>query len=162
MNLSELFYVDASSPSGLRWSVPRARIVKAGDVAGTISPLGYWSVRVNRREYQCHRVIWELMYGPIPDGMEIDHKNLIRNDNTLSNLRLASISDNQRNKSKTRTNTSGYKGVHWCTRAKKWRATIRDGNGNKTNLGSYSDILVAAKAYETAAHKYHGQFARAV
>lgn len=33
-----------------------------------------------------HRLIWEAAYGPIPDGMQIHHKNHIRTDNRLCNL----------------------------------------------------------------------------
>lgn len=44
-----------------------------------------------------HKIIWETFNGEIPDGMEIDHINTVRNDNRLSNLRCVSHKDNVNN-----------------------------------------------------------------
>jgi hypothetical protein len=35
-----------------------------------------------------HRLVWEHVHGPIPDGLEINHRNAIKNDNRLANLEL--------------------------------------------------------------------------
>lgn len=44
-----------------------------------------------------HRVIWEVFKGEIPQGMEIDHINTIRDDNRLENLRLVTHKENCNN-----------------------------------------------------------------
>jgi hypothetical protein len=41
-----------------------------------------------------HRAMWEAFVGPIPEGMEINHKNLDRTDNRLDNLELLSHREN--------------------------------------------------------------------
>jgi len=53
---------------------------------------------------------------------------------------------------------SKYKGVDWSTEMKRWRARIRV-NGKRIYLGSFKHEIEAAKAYDTAAAKHHGQFA---
>lgn len=43
---------------------------------------------------QAHRVIWEAVHGPIPDGMVINHKNGKKTDNRIDNLELATQHEN--------------------------------------------------------------------
>jgi hypothetical protein len=43
-----------------------------------------------------HRLVWETVHGPIPDGMCIDHRNARRSDNRISNLRLVTPAENSR------------------------------------------------------------------
>lgn len=58
---------------------------------------GYKYVQVGDKKVPIHRFIWEAFNGEIPEGMEIDHINTIRNDNRLCNLRMVSSSQNKRN-----------------------------------------------------------------
>ena len=48
-----------------------------------------------------HRVIWERVNGPIPEGMEINHLNGIKDDNRLENLEVVTHSDNVKHAHKT-------------------------------------------------------------
>lgn len=57
------------------------------------------------------------------------------------------------------TNRSGYRGVSWNTRMKKWAADIR-ANGATKHLGYFEDPKEAARVYDAAAREYHG--ARAI
>lgn len=57
------------------------------------------------------------------------------------------------------TNRSGYRGVSWNTRMKKWAADIR-ANGVTRHLGYFEDPKEAARVYDAAAREYHG--ARAI
>lgn len=41
-----------------------------------------------------HRVMWESFVGPIPTGMQINHKNGIKDDNRLENLEVVTPSQN--------------------------------------------------------------------
>lgn len=45
-----------------------------------------------------HRLVWETFVGVIPSNLQIDHINRIKDDNRLSNLRVATPSENQYNR----------------------------------------------------------------
>lgn len=87
-----------------------------------------------------------------------DHKNHNTLDNRRSNLRKASAVQNARNKIILSNNRSGWKGVTYHKRNRKWIAKI--GINSKTlNLGSFSDRKTAARAYDIAAIKLYAEFA---
>jgi len=89
--------------------------------------------------------------------MYVDHINTIKADNRIINLRLATPTQNQQNKS----GCGVYpKGVTWRDRKEKpWQAKIRV-NGERLHLGSFETMEEAAKTYQEASEKYHGEFAR--
>lgn len=101
-----------------------------------------------------HREILGLVPG---DGIIADHRNNNPLDNRRSNLRQATATQNAQNGKTPKTNTTGYKGV-WLQRETRYRAGIRI-NKRTTHLGMFADPIDAAKAYDEAARKYHGEFA---
>ena len=101
-----------------------------------------------------HRLIMNT-----PEGMDTDHKNDKRNFNIEENLRICTRSQNEGNTCKRKNNSSGYKGVTWFKRDKKWKAQIVM-NYKNTHLGYFDSKEIAAKAYDKAAIKYHGKFAQ--
>ena len=70
----------------------------------------------------------------------------------------ATLAENLRN-SGSRKGTSRYKGVCWDAARGKWVAQIR-ANGPKLNLGGFANEGDAARAYDEAARRLHGEFAR--
>jgi len=93
------------------------------------------------------------------DGEFCDHLNHKGLDNRKANLRLATRSQNAWNRRIPNVKSrSKYKGVSWYNREKRRNARILV-NGKQKFLGIFADEIVAAKAYDTAARKYHGQFA---
>jgi hypothetical protein len=104
-----------------------------------------------------HRIVWEINNGPIPSGMMLDHVDGNPINNRMSNLRLATASDNARNV-RMRTHNYGVKGVT-LRRNGKWFAQITVNRKNMC-LGTYATKGLAAVSYAKAALRYHGQFAR--
>jgi hypothetical protein len=91
--------------------------------------------------------------------IEVDHRDLDGLNCCKDNLRIATHQENQRNRTKYRCNTTGYKGVFRNSSTSKWRAMITV-NGKNVHLGYFIHIVDAAKAYDAAASKYFGEFAR--
>jgi hypothetical protein len=105
-----------------------------------------------------HRIIWIMHNGKIPNGFEIDHRDEIKDNNLISNLRLATRSQNKYNTGKQKFNTSGLKGICFHKRAKKWKASISYKTKN-IHLGYFNTPEEAHEAYKEAALKFHGEFA---
>lgn len=93
-----------------------------------------------------------------PENMQVDHINRNRLDNRRSNLRIATKAENLRNKVIYQNNKSGYRGVCWKTRDKKWAAQINI-NQKRKHLGFFSSAEEAARAYDKAAKEFYGEFA---
>lgn len=119
---------------------------------------GYIVARINKRPYLVSRIAWLLNYGVNPK-FEIDHINLNKEDNRISNLRLASRFQNTCNRGLQGNNKSGYKGVSFCNVKNKWRARIMVHRKEKF-IGYFSDVKLAHEAYKKAAIQYHGEYAR--
>ena len=95
-----------------------------------------------------------------PDGMEVDHINGDCLDNRKANLRVCSHAENQRNSRVRKDNTSGYKGVCFNKKSKRWKAQIRIGGGERLHLGYFPTAEEASFAYNEAAKKHHGDFTK--
>lgn len=80
--------------SGLVFGLKGRPFVKRNQCGYVIAKL--WGV-----EARAHRVIWERVYGPVPDGMEINHINGRKDDNRIKNLEVVSKSGNLRHAFKT-------------------------------------------------------------
>ena len=126
--------------------------------AGTLRSNGYLQINIDYKLYFAHRLAWLYIHGKWPAD-EIDHINMIRNDNRICNLREATSAENKRNKRKLCTNTSGFKGVGLEKSNNKWSAKIMI-DGNLMNLGQFYDIADAAAAYARASEMYCGKFSR--
>ena len=95
-----------------------------------------------------------------PPHLLVDHRNNNTLDNRRANLRLATYAENACNRPKIRTKTSSqYIGVYLEKRTGRYTSKIRI-NGKRLWLGRFASELAAAKVYDAAARKYHGEFAR--
>lgn len=89
--------------------------------------------------------------------LSVDHVNGDGLDNRRENIRICSHAENMRNRRHSRRAACAYKGV--CRNRRKYRAQIRH-EGVKYHLGVFDDQESAAKAYDIAAIRLHGEFAR--
>lgn len=115
------------------------------------------SVLINgkKRVLLLHRLLLGATFG---DGKIIDHINGNTFDARKQNLRFCSHGQNisnQRNKTKN-YKTSRFHGVFRS--GGKWRAQIR-ANKIKIHLGMFINEEDAARAYNSASMKFHGEFA---
>lgn len=112
------------------------------------------SVNGKKKLFYLHRFILNAAV-----GSEIDHINGNKLDNRKANLRLCNHSQNLWNTRKSKQNKSGYKGVSWDKRNRRFLVRIRNGKDN-LYLGSFKDVIEAARTWNEAAKRYHGEFAR--
>lgn len=87
----------------------------------------------------------------------VDHINGNGLDNRRENLRLASKAENRMNQNRV-VGSSKYKGVSWNKKARKWVAYITH-NHDRIHLGTFTEEVLAAKAYDDAAKALFGNFA---
>jgi len=127
--------------------------VKKGDRVGTTC-LGYRVTKINNKHYFIHKIVWALHHGYIPDN--VDHINGDKLDNRIENLRECSHQDNMRNRKKKLGKTLS-KGVY--KHHNKYKAMIRS-DGVEHYLGLFNSEREAAQAYNTAAERLHGDFAK--
>lgn len=150
----EVFTYDAETGS-LWWKTTNSNRAKAGTEAGSIDGKGYRRVRVDGVTYRYHRVIWLMHTGVWPE-LDIDHINRNLLDNRISNLRLATKSQNQVNR--PGWSKSGMpKGVY--RHGKRFVAQAWKG-GRKHHLGTYDTPEQAHAAYLRFARATFGEFAR--
>lgn len=114
--------------------------------------LGYAVRRSDGQYLLMHRVILG-----VEPGINVDHIDGDKLNNRRMNLRLCNQSQNCANRRLNRNNTSGYKGVVWVPRLKKFQAQIQVNRVNY-RLGCHVTAEQAAIAYNKAAKKYFGDF----
>lgn len=108
----------------------------------------------NGRVTRLHRFLLDA-----PDDMCVDHINGNTLDNRRANLRLATNSENLRNRGAQRNGSSGYKGVTYYKARGNWAACINV-DRKSIFLGYHKTAIDAARAYNIAALTYHGEFAK--
>ena len=142
-----------------RWTAAATKKV-AGKIAGAKpNGQGYGRVCIANTKYHAHRLAWYMHYQQDPGEMQIDHVNCDKMDNRICNLRLATQAENCRNTKTGSANKSGYKGVSWHKKTKKWQACIVK-NREYHYLGLFDTAEEAAAAAKAARAELHLDFAR--
>jgi len=155
----ELMEILAYDPdSGVfTWLQKPNRNIVIGSHAGWVGPDGYFRVGINGKKLLAHRLAWLYMTGWLPRN-SIDHINGRRDDNRWSNLRLADKYEQAHNEGIRKSNSTGKKGVY--RNGRSYCAAIRNRGSEVIHLGSFETLDEAAHAYNKAAIRLHGEFAR--
>jgi len=128
-----------------------------GKKAGGIHQTGYWRLKINKKSYQAHRVIFAMHHGHMPK--QIDHIDGNKSNNKIENLREATPSQNGWNRFLQKNNKSGIKGISWRKDCNRWLAQVRV-NYKIFYLGLFEDVEKAKIALSEFRSKHHGNFAK--
>ena len=140
-----------------RCQVKTAKNTIVGSVAGTMNDIGYRQIRIDGTIYCEHQLAWFYMHGVW--AKRLDHKNRVRSDNRLENLREATHSQNLHNAPAQKNNTSGFKGVSKSKNKKNPFCAKICVNEQRICLGNFPTKEEAYQAYIKASQKYLGEFA---
>lgn len=125
-----VFLIDDSSESGLKWSKSTGPRCKVGSQAGYIDSNGaYFRVCINKKMYPCHVIIWCMINGPKNEPYVVDHIDGDTTNNNVKNLRLVTRTANNRNAKKRSDNSSGVTGVCWHKDKRCWVSSFHDDSG---------------------------------
>ena len=141
----------------LYWKVSPSYHIKEGMKAGNMTKRGYVKIRLEKKYYLLHRLIWMWHNGSIPDGFYIDHINGNKADSRIENLRLATKSQNMQNRDKPSNNTSGVKGV--CRWKNRWRVQFSL-NHKQYYFGTFDTLPQAENRAKEAVIELHKEFAK--
>jgi len=115
---------------------------------GWINNSGYTNFRIDGVSWLAHRLAWLYVHNELPGGgLFIDHKNGVRNDNRISNLRLVTNSENQLNLAAINERSiSKLRGAHWNDRLGKYQSEFQR-DGKRVYIGLFELAEDAHKAY---------------
>lgn len=136
------------------WKRTENRALNVGDRAGCLHPRGYVHIKIGKYSYAAHRLAWLFVHGQWPKE-QLDHRNGIRSDNRIANLRPCSgPAENNQNTRIYGSNRSGFPGVGWRKASGRWRARINV-CGKQYHLGAFDTPEEAECAYLSAKARMH-------
>lgn len=147
--------LDYSPDTGeFHWKFKANRHVNKGDVAGSLhSGRGYRDIKIGGSMYRAHRLAWFLCNGEWPIG-QVDHIDGNRDNNAISNLRVATNAENAQNRKAAAVSKSGLVGATWYRRTNKWASEIAV-NQKRRHLGYFATAAEAHEAYKAAKRELH-------
>ena len=124
------------------------KVDKTGDCwvwTGHVSAQGYGAFFYQGDSRQAHRVSYELRFGQMPDGSQIDHACRNRRCVNPEHLRIVTAAENMQNRAVRSDSKSGMRGVSYRAKEQKWVAHAQS-NGGRRYLGLYKTAEDAERA----------------
>ena len=109
---------------------------------------------LGKRNVPMHRQILNT-----PKGLLTDHIDCNKLNNQRGNLRVATQLQNNHNVERFKTNTSGFIGVSWDRRKRKWRSAYTQ-NNRCLFIGYFDSLEQAARARDRVVERVRGRFAK--
>lgn len=147
--LMQLFIYDPVAGTFTRKAPARGASV--GSVVGHIDSRGYMTLLIDGKAYRAHRLAWLYVHGVLVD--EIDHRNRIKTDFRIDNLRHVTHCENMQNAVTGPKSRTGVRGVAHHPVTGKFAAYISR-NRKKRWLGVYATVEEAAAVRRAAEQEY--------
>jgi hypothetical protein len=150
--LNDCSYIDGK----LFWKKNKQGRIEGREI-GRVSHRGYRHVNYRSKTYFVHRLIFLFHHGYLPPVL--DHIDGDPLNNKIENLREATRSQNNMNSKITHRNKTGYKGISWVEKEKRYVCTIQVPKNKKIvrRCKTLDEAIVVIKDLRV---KYHGEFAR--
>lgn len=139
-------YLSYNSETGQLYQKKKRPKVQVGSVAGCLTPKGYRYIQLLGRKYPAHHIVWMFETGSFPNYF-IDHIDRNKSNNRFSNLREVTNKQNCENRLAQKNNKTGYKGVSFNSKLKKYVSQIQHNNIN-IYLGVFDSAYEAHLAYQ--------------
>ena len=117
---------------------------------------GYIRLFIGGKHYYAHQVAWFYVHRVWVK--KLDHRNEVKSDNRIKNLRPATKAQNMQNITNQKSNRSGVRGVHWDKANGVWRVQVWVDNVCHS-IGRFATLEEAKAARNEAAERLHGEFA---
>lgn len=151
LSLTRLKQVLTYEDGQLLWAVRQPPRGYKGKIAGSLAEKGYVWISIDGVKYPRCRLVWFYHHGVWPPN-EVDHRNRVKHDDRIENLRLATRMSNSYNAIRKRKLPTGvYK------HGAGYRVLIQ-ANKQPLRVGCFKTIEEAAKAYQDASLRLHGEF----
>lgn len=132
-------------------------LTRKGKIVGTDNGKGYLRASLNSKLYLVHLIAYAIKTGEMAEV--VDHKDLVKNNNSWENLRPTNKSGNERNTLARANSTTGVKNVYFIKEKNKFRVQFKIGGVTKY-FGYYSTLEEATVVADIKRKELHGEFAR--
>lgn len=132
----------AITEDGRIWSYKRAKWMGYSKGKNGYVGVCLYTKSGDRKRYLVHRLVWITFVGVIADGMQINHKNCIRDDNRLENLEICTPRYNTNYNGAHEKTAAAHKGMKRSEESRRKmseaakkrmkQSLIRDSNGRFT------------------------------
>lgn len=139
----------------LIWTKPKSFSVKVGQPFGATTKGGYRAGNVNKQPIKAHHICWYKFYGEWP-SLQLDHRNNIRDDNRIRNLREVTDKQNRHNAKANKTNKTGEVGITFLDKWRKKKYHV-DIFRNGIRLSSFHYTLEEAKGVRDEFFALHNE-----